>query len=95
MPVPEDRPASSETIQKTDWLEFWVRFVCGALLGILIAFALILNLFPLIEDPFEHPANPVVGTVGVMLVCGFAAVRYGDRFWCSILRHLRHWWFWW
>lgn len=89
MRVPEDHDEStslsSETLPKTDWLEFWVRFVCGALLGIVVSLGLVLNLI-FVGDSFKLPASLIAGIVGVTLVCGLAAARYGDRFWYSILR---------
>jgi hypothetical protein len=74
----------SETLPKTDRLEFWVRFVCGALFGALVSLRLVLEFF-------DQPAVLAVGVVGAILAFGFAAARYGDKFWYSILRH---WWFW-
>jgi len=74
----------SETLPKTDRLEFWVRFVCGALFGTLVSVRLLLEFF-------DQPAILAMGVVAAILGFGFAAARYGDRFWHSILRH---WWFW-
>jgi len=71
-------PMRGATPRKIDWFEFWIRFACGALLGLLISFRLVLYWYD------ENPAILVLVGVGVMLLCGFAAARYGDRFWCSI-----------
>lgn len=68
----------------TDRLEFWIRFVCGALLGALMSFSLVLNFF-------EHPNVFIFGTASLIVVCGVAAARYGDRFWRSVLKY---WWLW-
>jgi hypothetical protein len=70
----ESTGKGAETFPKTDRLEFWVRFVCGAVFGAFVSFRLSL-------DSFEHPAILVLLIVGVMLGFGFAAARYGDKFW--------------
>jgi Na+-driven multidrug efflux pump len=68
---------------KTDRLEFWVRFVCGALFGLLVGLYIAFNLL-------EGPVVVALGiTLGVALGFGVAAVRYGDRFWQRTLRILR------
>lgn len=75
---------TSGTFPKTDRLEFWVRFTCGALFGALVSIRLVL-------DFFERPAILALGIAAVILGFGFAAARYGDKFWYSIFRH---WWLW-
>ena len=72
------------TAPKTDKLEFWVRFVCGALFGAFVSFRLLMDLF-------ERPTILVVAIATALFGFGFATAKYGDRFWYSILRH---WWFW-
>jgi hypothetical protein len=83
---PKSEPATADriTLPVTDRLEFWVRFVCGALLGALMSFSLVLNFF-------EHPNVLIFGTVSLVPLCGFAAARYGDRFWHTVLKY---WWLW-
>ncbi len=67
-----------------DWFEFWVRFVCGALLGVLFWFS-----------TFSPPSltgwqgYPALG--GSALLFGLLAGWFGDRFWAVILR-LWSWW---
>jgi hypothetical protein len=65
-----------------DRLEFWVRFVCGAILGIFISagFALKTNIF------FAELPSTLVACVVILIVlaCGFGAARGGDRFWYAI-----------
>jgi DnaJ domain len=80
----ESTGISIETLPKTDRLEFWVRFVCGALFGILVSFRLAL-------DFFDQPAILATAVAAAIVGLGFAAARYGDKFWYSIFRH---WWFW-
>ena len=65
-----------------DKLEFWVRFVCGSLLGIVVSVGIALrtNLFSA-----ETPTIPVLSVaIIVVLACGFGAARGGDRFWYAI-----------
>ena len=71
-------PMRGATSRKNDWFEFWIRFACGALLGLLISIRLVLYWYD------ENPAILVPVGVGVILLSGFAAARYGDRFWHSI-----------
>jgi predicted membrane chloride channel (bestrophin family) len=73
---------------KTDRLEFWVRFVCGALFGLLLGLYFAFNL---LEGPFVLALGI---TLGISLGFGMAAVRYGDRFWERILPILRSWLMW-
>jgi len=73
---------------KIDWLEFWVRFVCGALFGLLLGLYFTFNLL-------EGPLLLALGiTFGIALGFGVASVRYGDRFWKRILPILRSWLMW-
>ena len=80
----ESASINAETLPKTDRLEFWVRFVCGALFGILVSVRLAL-------DFFDQPAILAAAVAAAIMGFGIAAARYGDKFWHSILRH---WWFW-
>jgi DnaJ-like protein len=75
----------SDTLPKTDWMEFWVRFICGALFGTLISFRWFLFYF-------NQPGTMIIGTLSVILLCGFGAARGGDNFWHS---RLYRWWIWW
>lgn len=77
--------ALRQALPKTDRLEFWVRFVCGSLLGLFVSFRLILYAF----DRLTTPA--AITVAGVVFGCGFGAARYGDKFWYSILKY---WWLW-
>ncbi|MGD0271341.1 MAG: hypothetical protein ABSB14_19895 [Candidatus Sulfotelmatobacter sp.] len=64
--------------EKIDWFEFWIRFACGALLGFLISIRLLLYWYD------ENLGILVLVGVCMTLLCGFAAARYGDRFWYSM-----------
>jgi len=69
---------------KTDWLEFWVRFVCGFLFGGLIGIRLSL-------DFLDSLGGFVAADLAVAVGCGLAAARYGDKFWYSVFGR---WWMW-
>jgi hypothetical protein len=69
---------------KTDWLEFWVRFVCGFLFG---AFAGIRVWLYFLDSWGAFVAIDLAVAAG----CGLAAARYGDKFWHSVLGR---WWMW-
>jgi hypothetical protein len=64
-------------------IEFWMRFVCGVLFGILLCFDMSFTLLAHVKSdaPFLTPA-----CLGITLACGFASARYGDKFWYLILR---------
>jgi len=67
-----------------DWFEFWVRFVCGALLGIVFATLFCLRFF--YSTDCAWLAIPASG-----LLCALGAARYGDNFWVA-LRAIRWRW---
>ena len=69
---------------RVDRLEFWVRFVCGALFGIFSGVAWVLS-----EVPATSMRYPLIAGFGVFALTvgfGLAAARYGDKFWYSVLR---------
>jgi DnaJ-class molecular chaperone len=80
----ESTKKASEAFPKTDRVEFWVRFVCGALFGAFIGIRLAL-------EYIDRPTLLAIGITASILGFGFAAARYGDKFWHSIFRH---WWLW-
>lgn len=63
--------------KKIDWFEFWVRFVCGTVFGMILSVRFVLVQLWLSEN---HAVLALV-SLGASLVCGLAAARYGDRFW--------------
>jgi hypothetical protein len=73
-----------EELPNVDRIEFWVRFVLGAVLGAFLSWDLVLNFY-------EQPVILVLGALILILGFGFASVRYGDNFWHSIFRR---WWLW-
>lgn len=79
---------TAEEIPKTDRIEFWVRFVCGAFFGVFV----ILDLFfSVMQDSLQFSGALALGALGLILGCGFAAARFGDKFWFAIFRR---WWLW-
>jgi curved DNA-binding protein CbpA len=83
---PTSRPVSGIPIMRDeepvfgmDRFEFWVRFVCGAILGIFISAGFALRTsFHFIE---LSPALVVCISIAIVLGCGFGAARGGDNFW--------------
>ncbi len=75
----------SARLPKPDWLEFWIRFLFGALLGALLSIRVFLFFY-------DEPAILIPVTIGLILGFGFAAAQSGDRLWHSLFRH---WWIWW
>jgi curved DNA-binding protein CbpA len=75
----------SEKLPRTDWLEFSVRFVFGALLGGLLSIRVFL---------FYYDEPTVLIPVSIALIFGFGilSAKSGDSFWHSLLRR---WWLWW
>jgi hypothetical protein len=77
-----------ERIPNTDRIEYSVRFVCGAFFGVVVILNMAVSIMP---DTLPYLAVDVLCALAVILGFGFAAARYGDKFWYSILRR---WWIW-
>jgi curved DNA-binding protein CbpA len=79
-----DIPVGPEPLHyvSMDRIEFWVRFVCGSILGLFVSagFALRTNVF------FVELSPTLVLCISIVIVlgCGFGAARGGDRFWYKI-----------
>jgi hypothetical protein len=69
---------------KTDWLEFWVRFVCGFLFRGLVGIRLLIEFL-------DNFGGFVAADLAMAVGCGLAAARYGDKFWYSVFGR---WWMW-
>jgi curved DNA-binding protein CbpA len=80
----ESTSQTDEKFPNTSRLEFWVRFVCGALFGAIVSLDLLLNFS-------EFSAGVVFSMVSLILGFAIASARFGDKFWYSILRR---WWLW-
>jgi hypothetical protein len=80
---------TTERIPKTDRLEFWVRFVCGGLFGIFVCLDIV---FSDMAGVSHYSVALALGALGIILGSGFAAARFGDKFWHSIVRRWLLWW---
>ncbi len=67
-----------------DKLEFWVRFVCGAVFGTLLGLLLV---WPFLPDVAMSWFTLLIG----VLFFGLVAALWGDRFWHFILGLFRWW----
>jgi hypothetical protein len=78
------RPGS--TANRTDAeIEKRIRFGCGSLLGALLGFAFGMHWLGYSGGVF------LLLLVGHVLICGWLATRYGDRFWECIANWLWLW----
>jgi hypothetical protein len=68
---------------RADRLEFWVRFVCGALFGIFSGAVWVLS--EMTTTAIDFPVTAAAGVVALAAGFGLAAARYGDKFWYSVL----------
>jgi hypothetical protein len=67
-----------------DKFEKGVRFGCGSIFGFVLGLYLFLNLFV-----FENSIIAIIAVFTIVFICGFLAMKKGDRFWYSI----KSWWF--
>jgi|SRR5271170_2027471 len=92
-PMPSSRPPRTpaddrepdQTLEalNTERIEYWVRFFFGAVAGIFVRWDLLVRTAP---DSSANLSLLALGGLGIILGLGFAAARYGDKFW-----H-RRWW---
>lgn len=68
-----------QTEPRPDRFVFWLRFVCGAILGMFLYVRLYLLMYM-----YDHPLLLLILAVGLILGCGLAAAKYGDRFWGAL-----------
>ena len=74
-----------DTLPITSRLEFWVRFVSGAVLGIFMSVSLVLSFY-------DTPKLMILGSVGLIVGCAFSSAFLGDRFWRRVLEYGWLWW---
>ena len=74
---------------RADRLEFWVRFVCGALFGIVSGVAWVLS--EMATTSMEYPIIAGFGVMALTVGFGLAAARYGEKFRYSVLRGSDYW----
>jgi hypothetical protein len=70
---------------KTDPLERKIRFGCGFTFGLIIGF------FGFAKIMYASPGLVVASAVIAALVCGWLALKYGDRFWHQMIQRWRWW----
>lgn len=75
-------------MEPPDRLEKGLRFGCGFIFGCVICFGALLT--SLILTVNVHSA--VAWSIVVGLLCGYAAVRFGDAFWKFVGRLGLPWW---
>ena len=68
-----------------DRFEFWVRFVCGTLLGGVVGFCIWLQL----PEPSPHVW---LAFAGLCALFGLLAGWFGDPFWRVVLSWCAWWW---
>lgn len=67
-----------------DKFEKIVRFGCGSVFGFVLGLYLFLDLFA-----SEGIIIVIMAVFAIVIICGFLAMKKGDRFWYSI----KNWWF--
>lgn len=81
----QNQPMKSkeEPAPRLDRIEFWVRFFCGAMLGLFIA----LNVTgTFLEISMDLSLKVwLAGLAGVMVVFGLLVAKKGDKFWYSLM----------
>jgi DnaJ domain len=70
-------------LSRVDRLEFWIRFVCGAIFGVFSGGAWVLSAMSGVAVGF--PVTAALGVIALAVGFGLAAARYGDKFWYSVL----------
>jgi len=81
--------ASDSPLPRLDKLEFWVRFICGALFGLFVA----------ADVAISTMSDFTKSSVSLGLICcalaaaafGLLSARYGDRFWHWIFQGWLRW----
>ena len=72
---------------KPDPIEKKIRFGCGFLVGLIIGF------LEFARITYRYDSGGLIISLAVILalVCGWLALKYGDRFWEEALRRCRWW----
>jgi len=73
-----------ESILKYTWAEFWIRFVCGGILGAMCGFGIGVRYY-------TSPGSFVAGIIAGTIIVAWVAAVAGDGFWQSFLGR---WWIW-
>jgi|GEM_PF-886081 len=76
---------------KPDKEEKGIRFGCGSLFGLLIGLFLCFN--TLFGDLFFTNNLVILGIItSLILLCGFLAMKKGDKFWYNLSKLFPWWW---
>jgi hypothetical protein len=73
-----------ESILKYTWAEFWIRFVCGGILGAMCGFRIGVRYY-------SSPGSFVAGIIAGAIILALVAVVAADGFWQWFLGR---WWIW-
>src|SRR3984957_8344341 len=77
--------ARDDAARPFDWVGFAVRFVIGALFGVLVSFRVTIAMY-------RYPESVPVVVAATILFCGLASGFGGDAFWRGIIRFGSLWW---
>ena len=72
-------------MEPPDRLEKQIRFGCGFILGCVAAIGMLLT-------SLWSAHSVIAWCVIAGLLCGYAAMKFGDAFWKKVIRW---WWIWW
>ena len=76
--------------ENADRIEYWVRFLSGCVAGVFLSLDVAAVFFDA-EVFTSRWKQMALLFSAVMLLCGWGAARYGDKFWHTIFRRR---WFW-
>ena len=80
---------SEKPLPRLDRIEFWVRFVCGALFGAFVTLDVFIGGF---TDSVESPKTLMIGVFGTLTIgLGILSTWLGDKFWYMILGRWFRW----
>jgi hypothetical protein len=82
--------ARDDAARPFDWFGFIVRFVVGALFGVLMSFEVMVRTWTSVLG-MNHALVPAAMVVTI-LFCAFASAFGGEAFWRSIRPRGIHWW---
>lgn len=82
---PQTQPKRTDILPIGNRFEFWLRFTCGALLGVFMSFTLLVTFD-------DEPKIVLAGSALLILLCAFGSARYGDQFWSKLLEYGWLWW---
>lgn len=75
--------ATDKPLPRLDRIEFWARFVCGAVLGLFVALEAGISNVAIVMD--LSLKGWLVGAVLIMAGSGLLAAKLGNKFWYSLM----------